>query len=273
MIIIGEKINGTRKSVLQAIKDKDIEFIKDLALRQTESGANYLDVNAGTHPNKEPEDITWLVNTVQSVSDVTLCIDSPNPKALEAGIKAANKIPMLNSLSGEKKRVKGVLPLACKYKTELIVLAMDDRGIPKTEEDRIEIVRDIVKMTREGGLPDEKLFIDPLVSTIAMDTGSGQIAFNTIRSIKKDFPLVHITAGLSNISFGMPGRTFINQAFAVLAIAAGLDSAIINSEDRDLRTITYAAELVLGMDRHCLTYNRAYRAGKIGTPTKVKARG
>jgi len=223
-----------------------------------------LDVNAGTHPDKEPDDITWLINTVQEVTDVALCLDSANPVALTEGIKAVNRLPMINSLSGEPHRVNDVLPLACENKTELIVLALDDNGIPKTGEARSAIVRRLVEMARNGGLSDEKLYIDQLITTIATDTKSANIAFDTMRRIKAEFPKVHLTAGLSNISFGMPSRGLINRAFIVLAIAAGLDSAIIDPEDRDLRGLTYAAEMLLGKDKHCLKYNRAYRAGKIG---------
>jgi cobalamin-dependent methionine synthase I len=266
MIVIGEKINGTRKRVAEAIKKRDRDFIKDLALRQVEAGAGYLDVNAGTLPQDEPEDMVWLINTVQEATDVTLCLDSANPKALAAGIEAVNRNPMINSLSGEKNRLEGVLPLACEHKTELIVLALDDKGIPKTVEERLVIIRTLVGMTRQGGLPDENLYIDPLITTIATGTESGNMAFEAMRRIKEEFPEAHLTAGLSNISYGLPARSIVNQAFAVLAIAAGLDSAIINPEDASLRSMLYAAELVLGRDKRCQNFTSAYRAGLVGQP-------
>jgi len=270
MIIIGEKINGTRKSVAKAIEERDEAFIKDLALKQVEAGAHYLDINAGTHPNQEPEDMVWLINTVQGVTDVTLCLDSANPQALATGIKAVKKTPMINSLSGEKDRIEGVLPLAREYKTELVVLAMDDNGIPKTGEDRLDIIRDVIDMTRQNDLPDENLFIDPLITALATDTESGNMALETMRRIKEEFPKVHLTAGLSNISYGLPERSIVNQAFVVLAIASGLDSVIINPEDRDLRGILCATELVLGKDDYCLNFIKAYRSGEIGVPQETK---
>ena len=270
MIIIGEKINGTRTAVAQAIQARDEGFIENLALQQTSAGAHYLDVNAGTGTDRETNDMLWLVRTIQEVTEVPLCLDSANPKTLESGIGVVKRTPMLNSLSGEKKRLDMVLPLVCEYKTELIVLALDDGGIPKTSEDRLTIIRRLIEKTREGGLPDENLYVDPLVTAIATGTENAKIAFETIRRIKVEFPQVHIIAGVSNISFGMPSRSHINQAFAVLAIAAGLDSAIINPEDRGLLTMIYAAELLMGMDRHCLNYNQAYRAGIIGTPRRLK---
>ncbi len=265
MIVIGEKINGTRKQVAQAIQDRDADFIQDLAMRQFEAGATYLDVNAGTVPSREPEDMVWLVEIVQEAApDATLCLDSANNKALRAGIENSSKVPMLNSLSGEKSRISGVLPLACEFKTELIVLALDDNGIPRTSEGRLDIVRRLVTMTREGGLPDEKLFIDPLVMAISTGTDNGNITLETTRKIRDEFPQVHLTCGLSNISFGMPLRSVLNQAFMALLIQAGMDSALINPEERDLKGIMMATETLLGKDRHCLNFNRAFRAGKIG---------
>jgi len=265
MIVIGEKINGTRKRVAQAITERNTDFIKKLAVRQVEAGANYLDVNAGTHPKNEPEDMVWLVHTVQSVVDVPLCLDSANPLALAAGLMVVKNTPMINSLSGEKTRIDGVLPLAAKHNTELIVLALDDTGIPKTSEKRMEIVRHLVGLTRKAGLPDKNLYIDPLVTAVATDTESGNLAFHVMHQIKEAFPEVHLTAGLSNISFGLPLRSAINQTFMCLAIAAGMDSAIVNPEDINLRTMSYATEMLLGMDKYCLNFTRSYREGKIGT--------
>ena len=264
MIVIGEKINGTRPSVAKAIMARDEKFIGDLAKRQVDAGANFLDINAGTHPDKESEDMVWLINTVQGVTDVTLCLDSANPLALTAGIESVNKTPMINSLSGEKDRIEGILPLAAEHQTELVVLAMDDDGIPKTGMERLAIIKNIIRLTRKNGLPDENLYIDPLITTIATDSGSGNMALETMGRIKEGFPEVHLTAGLNNISYGLPARSIINQAFFAIAIASGLDSVILNPEDRDLLGILYAAELVLGQDDYCLNFIQAYRAGKIG---------
>jgi len=264
MIVIGEKINGTRKRVKEAIAAKDADFIKDLALRQVNAGVDFLDVNAGTSPEKEPDDMIWLINAIQEVTDATLCLDSANPEALKAGFTVVKKTPMINSLSGEKIRVDGVLPLACEHQTELIVLTCDDDGIPATVEKRMEILDRLIAMTREGGLADSKLHIDPLVGTISTDTDSGNIAFESMRKILEKYPEVHITGGLSNISFGLPARSIVNQAFAVLAIAAGMDSAIIDPENVDLKSIIYAADVVLGKDRFCRNFTSAYRQGVIG---------
>lgn len=264
MIIIGEKINGTRKAVGAAVRERDAEFIKKLALDQAGAGASYLDVNAGTHPEREPEDMAWLVETIQEACDTTLCLDSANPKALLAGLKVVQNTPLINSVSGEKSRIDGVLPLALKYKTGLIVLALDDKGIPETTEGRLEIVHRLVGQAKEGGLQEEQLFVDPLVTAISTGITNGLITFETISKIKEAFPQINVTCGLSNISFGMPLRPLINHTFAPMAIKAGLNSAIANPNDRKLMGVFMAAEMLLGKDKHCMKFNKAFRAGKIG---------
>ncbi len=162
MIIIGEKINGTRKAVAKAVNERDADFIKKLAERQDRAGSDYLDLNAGSPPHREPEDMVWLVENAQQASDLPLCLDSANPAALKACLEMIGKTPLINSLSGERARIEGVLPLALEYKTGLIILALDDEtGIPKTSDKRMEIIHKLAGMAIEGGLAEEQLFIDP----------------------------------------------------------------------------------------------------------------
>jgi 5-methyltetrahydrofolate--homocysteine methyltransferase len=269
VIIIGEKINGTRKAVAAAIQDRDADFITELARSQAEAGSSYLDVNAGTAPEREPEDMVWLVKTVQEAVDVPLCLDSANPAALEAGLEIVGQKPMINSLSGEKDRIEGVLPLACKYKTNLIILALDDTtGIPETSDGRMEIVRKLATMALEGGLTEDQLFVDPLVTAIATGTQNAMTTFDTIKQVREAYPKAHITSGLSNISFGMPLRALINRTFMAMCIGVGLDSAIANPNDRGLMEVVMTAEMLMNKDRFCMNYNKAYRAGSIGPQEK-----
>jgi 5-methyltetrahydrofolate--homocysteine methyltransferase len=265
MIVIGEKINGTRKAVAAAIRERDAAFIKQLAVSQVEAGGDYLDVNAGTSPEREPEDMAWLVTTIQEATEAPLCLDSANPKALQAGLSLVKKTPIINSVSGEKQRIESVLPLALEYKTGLILLALDDQvGIPNTWEGRVGIVDRLVKMAREGGLRDEQLFVDPLVTAIATGDKNALITYDTIKRTREAFPGVHITCGLSNISFGMPLRSLINRTFMSMCIQVGLDSAIIDPNDRDLMGVLLSAEMLMGRDKFCQKFSRAYRAKKIG---------
>ena len=222
MKIIGEKINGTRKRVARAIAERDADFIKELAQKQAEAGSTWLDVNAGTHPDKESEDLIWLIENIQLVVDTPVALDSANPKALKTAIQAVDKTPMINSISGEQERLEKILPIVAEHGCEVIALAMDDKKIPETFEKRMEVVEKIIEATRATGVADEKVYIDPLAMTIATMTQSAIIACDTIRAVHEKYPKVHFTMGLSNISFGLPARKQINRAFLTLAMQAGL---------------------------------------------------
>lgn len=261
MKIIGEKINGSRKRVAKAIAERDAETIKALAVKQTEAGADWLDVNAGTHPRNEPDDLIWLIDQIQSVVGIPLCLDSANPNALRAAIRVVNKTPMINSINGESERLEGILPIVAEHGCQVIALAMDENKIPETSEKRMIVVHKVLEATRAAGIPDEKIYVDPLVMTIGTNIQSGMKFFDTLRAVRADYAQVHLTAGLSNISFGLPARSYINRAFLTLALQAGLDCAIIDPLDQELKAALLAAELVLGRDRHCLNYTRAFRAG------------
>jgi 5-methyltetrahydrofolate--homocysteine methyltransferase len=261
MKIIGEKINGTRKSVKEAVLNRDAEFVQKLACSQVEAGATWIDVNAGTASDREPDDLIWLVQTVEAVVDKPLCLDSANPAAIAAALPHVKQAPLINSISGEENRLTGVLPLAGQAKGGVIALAMDDKGIPATAEGRLAIVRRLVDETRAAAIPDHQVYVDPLVMTIGASGDAARIALTTVRSVKAEYPKVHFTSGLSNVSYGLPVRTLINRAFLTLMLEAGLDSAILDPLDRELRKALFAAEAVLGIDRHCLGYTRAFRAG------------
>lgn len=266
MKIIGEKINGTRKRVARAIAERDAEYIQDLALRQSEAGASWLDVNAGTHPDQEPDDLIWLIETIQSVVDTPLSLDSANPKALKIAIQAVHKTPMINSISGESQRLSGILPLVAEHGCQVIALAMDEKKIPETAEKRFEVIRKVLAETQAAGVPDSHVYVDPLAMTLSTNNQSAMIAFETMRRVKVKHPEVHLTIGLSNISFGLPARSFVNRYFLSLAIQAGLDSAILDPLDRDIQAAILASELILGQDAHCLNYIRASRKGIFDKP-------
>jgi 5-methyltetrahydrofolate--homocysteine methyltransferase len=264
MEIIGEKINGTLKEVKLAIRERNVSFIRDLARRQVEAGAALVDVNAGTLPGEEPEALSWLVRTVQDEVDAPLCLDSANPHALAMAIQKTKQTPMINSISGEPARLDGILPLVSKHACSVIALAMDEKGIPKGVDERLIVIRRLMDQTRNAGVPDERIYIDPLVMTLSTNTESGVIALETMRAVGAEFPKAHLCAGLSNISFGLPARPLVNRVFLTLALAAGLDAAILDPFDRELRGELLAAELVLGRDRHCRNFTRSYREGRIG---------
>ncbi len=261
MIVIGEKINGTRPEVADAILRRDADRIRHLARSQAAAGADYLDLNAGTGPDREPDDLVWLVETVRTAADCRLCLDSANPAALEAGIRAAPGRVLLNSLSGEQDRIDGVLPLAQRYGTELVLLALDDHGVPATPEARLAVVQRLVGLARGAGLPDDALYVDPLITTVATDPQAPAVALDTLRRVRAALPGLHLTCGLSNVSFGLPARAWVNRAFLAMAVAEGLDCAILDPCEPGLAAILRAAELVQGLDPDCRRYNEAARAG------------
>ncbi len=266
MKIIAERINDTWRRVRKAISERDVAFIQGLARRQVEAGADWLDLSAGASPEREPDDLVWLVQTVQEVVEVPLCLDSANPQALSAAIKQVRQRPLINSISGERGRLDGVLPLVRDTGCEVIALAMDDEGVPPSVEHRLTAVKRVLDELRGAGVPDDRVYVDPLVTAIAANTESGRIALETMRAVHAEYPHVHITSGLSNISFGLPVRTLINRAFLTLALEAGLDTAILDPLDRELRKAILAVEVVVGRDRYCLNYTRAYRAGELNGP-------
>jgi cobalamin-dependent methionine synthase I len=268
MKIIGEKINGTRKRVAQAIAERDAEFIKDLAQKQAAAGCSWLDVNAGTHPDREPDDLIWLIENIQSVVETPLSLDSANPKALQIAIKVVKKTPMINSISGEPERLANILPIVAEHGCPVIALAMDEKKIPETAEKRFEVVTRIIKETRALGIPDSNLYFDPLAMTISTNTESAAIAFEVMRRVREEYPEAHLTIGLSNISFGLPARSFVNRYFLSLAIQAGLDSAILDPLDREIQAAILATELILGRDKYCLNYIRASRKGLFDKPAE-----
>lgn len=264
MIIIGEKINSTLKAIRPAMESRDKATIVDLAKRQYAAGAAYLDVNAGMFHDQELEILQWLIETIQEETDAPFAIDSPNPKAILTGLKAnKNGKPIINSITGEKERFNAILPLILEYKTGVIALCMDDRGMPETYQERVEIARSLIdNLTREGvALSD--IYIDPMIRPIGTGAHYGTVALETIRTVKNEYPGVHLACGLSNISFGIPARKVMNQAFLVAAMTCGLDGAILDPLDKKLMTFLYATEALLGIDDFCMNYLTKFREGEL----------
>lgn len=262
MIIIGEKINSSLKSVRAAVESQDTVFIQDLAKRQLDAGATFIDVNAGVFLEDEPEKLEWLVKTVQASLNVPFSIDSPNPKAVEKALKAnKNGKPVINSITDEKERYDAIMPLAAQYKTSLVALCMDDTGMPETVEERVAIAERLIEKLTKEGLSIDDIYIDPMVRPVGTGSHYGVVAIETIRKVKQEFPEVHIACGLSNVSFGLPARKLMNQAFLVAAMAAGMDGAILDPLDNKLMSLMYASEALLGRDEYCVEYLSKFREG------------
>ncbi|WP_018212020.1 methyltetrahydrofolate cobalamin methyltransferase [Desulfitobacterium hafniense] len=262
MLIVGELINTSRKAINEAVEKRDKAYIQKIAKEQAESGANYIDVNCGTMVYNEVEIMEWLVNAIQEVVEAPLCIDSPDPKALEAGLSLCRfGQPMINSITDEKERVAAVLPLAQKYKAKLVALCMDDTGMPETTEDRMRVVESLYGKLKESGIPDQDIYFDPLVKPISTVNTAGEEVLGTIKAIKAHYPDVHFMCGLSNVSFGLPNRKVLNRLFVVQTMTLGMDGYILNPTDKGMMGTIAAAQALLGQDAYCMNYLTAHRNG------------
>ncbi len=263
MIIIGELINATRKSIAQAIEKKDREFIKKIAQRQVSNGANYIDLNAGTGKGQEKEisDMEWLVDIVNELGDVPVCMDSSDPAVIKnCLVRTRSADRMINSINGEKNRIEKLLPVIKENNNcKVVGLTMDDAGIPNNVEKRIEITSKIVNLLEGVGVKREDIFIDALVQPISVDMKNGNIFLESIVAIKAKFPGIKTTCGLSNVSFGLPNRKLLNKYFIALSIAAGLDSAITDPNDEGIRDAVCLAETLTGRDEYCMNYIKMCR--------------
>jgi 5-methyltetrahydrofolate--homocysteine methyltransferase len=268
MIIIGEKINGSIPSTAKAIAERDEAYIRDLAKRQTEFGADYLDVNAGTTPDIETETLRWIIDLVQDEVDTPLCIDSSSPEVIIEMLPYVKKPGMINSVSEERGKCEKIFPETAGTEWKIIALTCDSSGISTDPDVKYRIACSIMEKAAGHGIVQERIFIDSLVNTVST-TPLAQASFtSTVRRIKETFPNVHLTSGLSNISHGMPYRKAINQCFLTLAMNAGIDSAIMDPTNADMRATLYAAQVLLGQDKNYRQYFTAFRKGIIGPSKK-----
>jgi 5-methyltetrahydrofolate--homocysteine methyltransferase len=261
MIIIGELINASRKAIGAAIEAADASAIQRVASDQAEAGADFIDVNAGIFVGKEPAYLKWLVEAVQAVTDKPCAIDSPDPKAIEAGLSVHRGTPMINSISLEKERYENLLPLIAGTDHKVIALCMSDSGMPETVDDRLKIADELVNGLVQHHVKVENIFVDPLVQPMSVNNAFGTAFLDSVAAIMDRFPGIHTACGLSNISFGLPARRFLNQTFMVMAICRGLDGAIVNPLDKKMMANIVAAEALAGKDSFCMTYLKAFRAG------------
>lgn len=262
MIVIGELINTSRKSIREAVDKKDVAYIQKVVKDQEEAGASYIDVNCGTLIELEIPTMEWLVELVEEVTKLPLCIDSPDPAALEAGLaKSKNPGPMINSTNGETVRYNAVLPLIKKYNAKVIALSVDDEGLPKTNEDRIRISSTIITNLTKDGVPVENIFIDPIIKPISAGEKHGLEIMEAVRKIMGDFPGVHMTCGLSNVSYSLPARRTLNKTFMIQLAANGMDSFILDPTNRDMRASLIASAALLGQDKYCRKFINGFRQG------------
>ncbi len=256
-VIIGEKINPTgHKKLGAALTEGNFDYIRQLVERQIAWGADVLDVNVGVPGLDEVAMIPKVVELVASLTDAPICLDSGNPEVLAAGLAAAPGKPLVNSVSGEEKRLASVLPLVKERGAAVIGLTMDDNGIPKTAEERVAVAEKILERAARLGIPAEDVIIDPLVLTVGSDSKAALVTLQTIDLLRKNFG-VNINLGASNVSFGLPDRLTVNQAFLALAIQAGATCSI--TDPTKLGATIKAADLLLGRDDYAMRFIKYFR--------------
>ncbi|MGF1503377.1 MAG: methyltetrahydrofolate cobalamin methyltransferase [Paracoccaceae bacterium] len=255
--VIGERINPTgRKKLAAELEAGNFATVEKDALEQVECGATVLDINAGVvynsnpNPNEtEPPLMRQMIELVQGLVDVPLCIDSSVPEALEAGLAAAEGRPLLNSVTGEEERLERVLPLVKKYNVPVVAISNDDSGISEDPDVRFAVARKIVERAADFGIPARDIVVDPLVMPIGAMATAGQQVFALVRKLREELK-VNTTCGASNISFGLPNRHGINAAFLPMAIASGMTSAIMNPVRPQEMEAIRAANLLMNNDAH-----------------------
>jgi len=256
-VLIGERINpsGNRR-LAKALRRGNLEVVCNEALAQVQAGAEIIDINVGTFGVDEVALLPRAVQAVMDAVEVPLSIDSANPAALEAALKIYKGKPLINSVTGEEHSLKEILPLVKEYKTAVIGLVQDDEGVPKDKERRVSIAHKLVERADSVGISREDIIIDCLTCAVGADTTSGLEVIKAISQVKDELG-VNQTLGASNVSFGLPDRDSLNNAFIALVIGAGITCLI--TDVGKIRPIVLATDLILGRDKRARHYIEAYR--------------
>ncbi len=262
MIIIGERLNSSRHTVHDAFIRRDKTYFIEQARLQEQAGANYIDLNASALLDRELEAVRWAVPLLQENISIPLALDTPDPRVMEAALALHQGRPLLNSLTGEKAKVESLLPLIQNFKPQVIVLCLDDAGLPVDARQALVVAERMVELLSRQGLNEQDIFIDPLVRPLGVDSKAGSLFLESLEKIKKTLPGVKTVAGLSNVSFGLPERGLLNRTFLVLAMKTGLDAAICDPLDEELRAALAASSALLGRDPFLKEFLRFIRERK-----------
>jgi len=264
-VLIGERINPSgKKKMAEALRADNLDVISEEAIAQVQAGADVLDVNVNTLGVDEVTMLPRVVQVLMEKVDVPLCFDCTNPAALEAALKIYKGKPLINSVSGEEQSLAKILPLVKEYGTAVIGLIQDDDGIPGDAERRLAVARKIVERAESAGIPREDVIIDCLSLAVGANTSTGLVTIESIQRVKAELGQ-NMTMGASNISFGLPDRALLDNAFLAIIIAAGVNCPIVDAAKVHLTAL--AADMVLGNDRRGRRYTEAYRQRQAGEST------
>jgi 5-methyltetrahydrofolate--homocysteine methyltransferase len=259
VVIIGERINPTgRRALAASLEAGDMSLVQAEALRQTRAGAQVLDVNVGVSGIDEPAVLVQAIQAVSQVCPAPLCLDSASPKALEAGLGVYKGKALVNSVNGEERKLKEVLPLVAQHRAAVVALTMDDHGIPKDVPTRLAIADRILNEAAKLGIPPEDVVVDPLAMSVAADDQAGRAALEAMRQIRDSLG-VNQTLGASNVSFGLPERVAVNAVFLAMAVLMGCTCPITDATVWEIRRSLLVSDLMLGRDPFAMEFITAYR--------------
>lgn len=263
MLIVGERINTSRKPIDEAVGKRDKNFILEEVKAQLDGGAHIIDVNAGSRFGSELDDLFWLIDIIQDSFTVRLSIDTTDPICMKKALEKVKEKPMINSITAEKNRFDEMAEAIQNRDCDVIGLCMDERGLPKDVEQVIENAHKLVKDLEKIGIKRESIYLDPSIQAISVNQKAGLMAIESIERIQNEFTGVKTICGLSNISFSLPKRHLINRTFLPLLMKAGLSAAIIDPVDKKLMSTIKATDLILGRDPFCRNYLKDFREGKL----------
>ncbi|MDF2985037.1 MAG: dihydropteroate synthase [Eubacterium sp.] len=254
MIIVGEKLNSSIPKMFELMKAKNTEEIKRIAVDQQNAGANFLDINTAIFRDEESDMMEYILGIVLENTDCGIMLDSPSPAVIEKAIKlVSGREIIINSITLQD-RINELLPVVKNYKSGVVCLPIDNNGIPKTAESRLENSLKLIELLLEAGIEKSKIYIDVLAEALAVDNEAAKTTIDTIAALRKAQPDVHIICGVSNVSFGLPKRASINAAFLTAAIYAGLDSGIVDITNEQIQSTIFISEMIAGLDEYCMEY-------------------
>ncbi len=260
MLVIGEKINATRKAIASALENRDADHIVKTAKEQDAAGATYIDINGGNpREGAEEANMVWLMDLVQAGSELPIAVDTANPDVMRKGLSMAKKKPILNSISLESERLENMLDIVKEFDCMVVALLMSDDGTPCSMEDRVQRAEQLIARITDTGKKLDEIIVDPCFLPVSADAASGRHVIDAIAQIRSKWPEVHIGGGLSNVSFGLPKRKNVNLAALAQCIYAGMDAAITDPCVDGVMATIYAAEAVAGRDEFCMNYVTAMR--------------
>ncbi|MFC2156754.1 dihydropteroate synthase [Acidobacteriota bacterium] len=261
MLIVGERLNSTRSVVHKALIQRDEEYLIREAEKQAQAGVDFIDLNTAALLDDEIPSLQWAIPLIQERITVPLSIDTPNPEAMEVGLRLHRGQALLNSITGESKRINDLIPLIKKYRPRVISLCLDDSGLPKSSDQALSTAEKMVIRLIDEGVDEEDIFIDPLVQPISTDQEAANLFLDSLRKIKSRFPKVKTIAGISNVSFGLPQRKLINRTLLALALFSGLDAAILDPFDTQMKAAIHSTEALAGRDVYLKDYLAFIRSG------------